>query len=229
MNNVEASRWPLAARPIVSGRARTVVFVSGLLSSLLYAAMLLCVPLAWKEYSSASQTVSELSAIGAPTRHLWVSLAFVWTVLYAVFGWAVWKCAGRNRKLRVAGGAIVIAALIGLFWPPMHQREVLAVGEATLTDTLHLVWTIVNGTLTLIAMGFGAAALGKGFRLYSALTMLVVIACGTWTGTYASGIRANLPTPAAGVWERIDIGAWLVWVVVLAVVLVRRRPIISVE
>jgi hypothetical protein len=40
----------------------------GLISAALYVAMLVVVPFAWTGYSSTSQTVSELSAIGAPTR-----------------------------------------------------------------------------------------------------------------------------------------------------------------
>jgi hypothetical protein len=48
-----------------AGRA---LLVCGILSSLLYAAMLVVVPIQDASYSSISQTVSELSAIGAPTR-----------------------------------------------------------------------------------------------------------------------------------------------------------------
>jgi hypothetical protein len=70
-------------------------------------------------------------------------------------------------------------------------------------------------------MGFGAAALGKRFRIYSVVTMVIVLAAGAWTGTYASRIQANLPTPGAGVWERVNVVAWLVWVAVLAVAVLR--------
>jgi hypothetical protein len=37
----------------------------------------------------------------------------------------------------------------------------------------------------------------------------------------APGIAANLPTPWIGVWERINLGVFLLWVVVLAVALLR--------
>jgi hypothetical protein len=50
---------------------RKVLIVCGILSSLLYVAMNVFVPMLWEGYRSASQTVSELSAIGAPTRPLW--------------------------------------------------------------------------------------------------------------------------------------------------------------
>jgi hypothetical protein len=50
--------------------ARKALLVCGILSSLLYVVMNVFVPMQWQGYSSASQTVSELSAIGAPTRPL---------------------------------------------------------------------------------------------------------------------------------------------------------------
>ena len=67
---------------------RTALLLCGVLSSLLYVAMTIVVPMYWESYSSASQTVSELSAIGAPTRSLWVPLGLAYTLLVAAFGWA---------------------------------------------------------------------------------------------------------------------------------------------
>ncbi len=195
--------------------------MGGIVSALLYTAMLVIVPMFWEGYSSASQSVSELSAIEAPTRSLWVSLAAVWTVLYGAFGWGVWWSARSNRALRMTGAVIIVAAIAGVFWPPMHQREVLATGGGTLTDTLHIVWTAVNGALTLLAMGIGGAAIGGRFRLYSIASMVILVGAGALTSVDAPRIDAGLPTPWMGVWERVNIGVWLLWVVVLAVMLLR--------
>jgi hypothetical protein len=43
---------------------------------------------------------------------------------------------------------------------------------------------------------------------------------GVLTFLEAPGVAATRPTPLIGVWERINIGVFLLWVVVLAVVLV---------
>jgi hypothetical protein len=94
----------------------------------------------------------------------------------------------------------------------MHQREVLAAGRGTPTDTLHIAWTAGNGVLTLLAMGFGAAALGVRFRAYSIMTMVILLAAGVLTSRDAPGVSAGLPTPWIGIWERINIGAWLLWI-----------------
>jgi len=202
---------------------RKALLVCGMLSSLLYVAMNVFVAMQWESYSSASQTVSELSAIGAPTRPLWVSLGIVYTLLAAAFGWGVWASAPRNRRLRVAGGLLVVYGVIGLAWPftPMHLRGVLAAGGETLTDTMHIVFAMATVFLMLLAMGFGAAAFGKRFRLYSIATIVILAAFGTLTTLNAPRIGANLPTPWVGVWERINIGVFLLWVVVLAVTLLR--------
>jgi hypothetical protein len=211
--------WPPSGRQTPLQQA---LLLCGIISALLYAAMLIIVPMFWQSYSSAAQTVSELSAIGAPSRSLWVALSRVWAVLYAAFGLGIWLTAGPNRALRVVGSTIILSNIVGLFWPPMHQREVLAAGGETLTDTLHIVWTAVNGVFTLMAMGFGAAALSKPFRHYSIATMVILLAAGALTSLQAPRVNTNLPTPWIGVWERINIGVWLLWVVLLAIMLWRR-------
>ena len=96
---------------------RRLLLICGILSSLLYVAMNVFVAMQWEGYSSASQTVSELSAIGAPTRPLWVLLGIAYTLLVTAFGWGVWMSARRNRPLRVVGGLMVAYGVIGLAWP----------------------------------------------------------------------------------------------------------------
>jgi Protein of unknown function (DUF998) len=155
-----------------------LLLVCGILSAVLYAAVLVFVPLRWAGYSSASRTVSELSAIGAPTRSLWAPLGMLWTFPYIAFGWGVWRAARGRRTLHALGAVIIGAGIFGFFWPPMHQREVLAAGGKTLTDTLHVVWTVLHGLLALLAMGLGAAAWAKPFRLFSIATMAVLVVTG---------------------------------------------------
>jgi len=200
---------------------RRVLLLCGILSSLLYVVMNIVVAMQWEDYSSVSQTVSELSAVGAPTRPLWVALGYAYTILVAAFGWGILASARDGRPLRVAGGLLVAYGLTGLVWPfaPMHQRAVLAAGGGTMSDTLHIVLSMVTVALMLVAIGFGAAAFGRGFRLYSITTMVFLLAVGVLVGMDAPRISANLPTPRIGVWERVDIGLFLAWVVVLAIAL----------
>jgi uncharacterized protein YndB with AHSA1/START domain len=200
---------------------RQALLTCGILAPVLYIAMTLLVGLLWEGYSVVSRVPSELSAIGAPTRPLWIWLGMVYAVLMIAFGWIVWTSAPPNRALRVVGALLMAYTVFGQFWPPMHQRAVLAAGGGTLTDTLHLVWAMITGFFFMLIVGFGAAALGKRFRVYSIATMVIGLACGAVTGTYASQVQADLPTPWVGVWERISIATFMAWIAVLATALLR--------
>jgi hypothetical protein len=200
---------------------RKALLACGIASSLLYAAMNVFVAMQWEGYSSASQTVSELSAIGAPTRSLWVPLGAFYTVLVTAFGWGVWKSAGGNRALRIVGRLVVGYGALGLFWPlaPMHLRETLAAGGGTLSDTFHIALGAITVGLMLTAMAVGSGAFGKRFRVYSIASLAVLAVFATLTFLDAPGISRNLPTPWIGIWERVNIGVFLLWIVVLAVAL----------
>jgi hypothetical protein len=202
---------------------RRTLLVCGIVSSMWYAVMTAFIATRWPGYSSVSQTISELSAIGAPTRSLWLLPAAIYTILVAAFGWGVLKSAGRSRGLRVAGASIIAYGSLGLLWPfaPMHLREVLAAGGGTATDTLHLALAGVTVVLIMVSMASAATACGARFRLYSTASLAVLFACGALTFAEAPKVGANLPTPWIGVWERINLGVFLVWVVVLSAALLR--------
>ena len=172
---------------------RKVLLVCGILSSLLYVATLVFAPLLWKGYSSTSQTVSELFAIGAPSRPLVVPLFLAYGGLVIAFGSGVWGSAGRKRALRVVGGLLVAYGVVGLAGPfsPIHLREALAAGEGTLTDTVHGIITMVLVLFMLLAIGFGAAAFGRWFRLYSIATILMLVVGGILAGLDPSAARCR--------------------------------------
>jgi len=211
--------------PTVANIIQQALLFCGILSSLLYVAMTVFIPMLYEGYNSVSQTISELSAIDAPTRTLWVLLGTVYTLLMIAFGWGIWKSAVNNRPLRIAGGLLLAYGSIGLFWPfaPMNQREVIAAGGGTLSDTMHIVFSMVTVVLMMLAMGFGGRTLGKQFRLYSIMTIMVLLVLGAWTGMEGAKLNANLPTPWLGVVERVLIGGFLLWVVVLAFKLLRAQ------
>ena len=200
---------------------RKTLLVCGIVSSLLYAAMIWAIR--YEGYNLVSQVPSELTAIGAPTRALWARLGWIYTVLVTAFGWGLWTSAGRNRALRIVGGLILAYASLGLLWPfaVMHQREVLAAGGGTLSDTVHVVLGGVTVFFTFLAIGFGAAAFGRRFRLYSIASIVALLVFGALTFLEAPRLQANLPTPWVGLWERINISVFLLWVAVLATMLWR--------
>ncbi len=206
---------------------RKVLLASGIAASLLYIGMI--VAIRYEGYNPISQVPSELTAIGAPTRALWAWLGWVYMALTLAFGWGVWKSAGTNRALRVVGVLLLLSGLLGLLWPfaAMHQREVLAAGGGTFGDTLHRILGIATVLLFVVTVGFGAAAFGPRFRFYSIATLVVAFVFGMLTGLASPRLAANLPTPYIGLWERISIAAYMVWLVVLALTLLRRHESVT--
>jgi hypothetical protein len=201
---------------------RKLLLACGILSAVAYAAANIIVPTQWDAYNWTSQTVSELSAIGAPTRALWIALVIPYGVLLIAFGAGVSLSADHHRGLTIAGVLIVVDGVIGFTWPPMHLREVLAAGGGTFTDTMHIAYTAINAVLMFAAIGFSMTAFGSRYRAYCVATVIVELAFGIVTGIQSANMQANLPTPWLGVWERIIIAAMIAWPVVLAIALLRR-------
>ena len=79
--------------------ARKALLACGIASSLLYVTMTALLASQWPEYDSWSQTISELSAVDAPTRPMWVLPGAAYTVLVALFAWG----GGRCRPARIGG------------------------------------------------------------------------------------------------------------------------------
>ncbi len=204
---------------------RRRLLTCGIFSSLWYVAINLFVPTLYEGYNSVSLTVSELSAISAPTRIVWVLLVTLYPLTFAAFGWGVLKSAGESRALHITGSLIIIYCILNFYWPPMHQREVIGAGGGTLTDTLHISFAMITVLFMMILMGFGAAVLGKSFRLFTIVIFLIFIIFGALSGMESPGINANLPTPHLGIWERINIGAFMLWVIVFANALLKKEKL----
>jgi hypothetical membrane protein len=207
--------------PVRTGvSVRRVLLASGLLSSILYVATDLLGGLAYPGYDFTSQAISELGATGAPSASLVGPLFFVYGVLVLAFGIGVWReGATGGRALRAVGALLIAFAVIG-FAGPLARMEQRGAGSIQ-TDLPHIVLTAALVLLWLLAMGFGAVALGRRFRLYSILTIVAVIAFGGWTSTLAGRLAAGLPTPGLGIIERIDVYTALLWMAVLSVMLLR--------
>jgi hypothetical protein len=74
----------------------------------------------------------------------------------------------------------------------------------------------------LLMIGFGASVFGQGFRIFSVIIVLVFMVFGILTTKDSPGVNANLSTPYIGIWERINIGAYMIWVIVFALKLLKR-------
>lgn len=210
---------PLLADRHQNEAMNKALLVSGIASSLWYVAINIFVPFSYEVYSLRSFTVSELSAIGAPTRILWVLVVTVYPLLFAAFGWGLIRMPEATRRLKLIGSLIIGYCIFNLYWPPMHMRGT----PPTLTDTFHIVWALITVLLMFVMMCIGIAALGKRFRVYTIAFLVVLLLFGALTFVEAPNIKTNGPTPNIGIWERINIGAFMLWVMVLSLNLLKDK------
>lgn len=105
-----------------------------------------------------------------------------------------------------------------------QDRELGAIGAPSkpFVDPLFIIVFSVIVLLVLLAIGFGAFAIGKRFRVYSFATLPMIVVSGALTGPYAVRLGAVQPTPGFGIIERINVYSIMLWLAVLAVALLRR-------
>ena len=184
----------------------------------------------YDDYSRMSQAVSELSATGAPTRPFLMAVAPIFSLLQTGFGVGMWQSAHGKRPVRIAGALMVAHGATSLLWifAPMSRREVIAAGGATSADTMHLILAAGTGLFVAAYVAILAVGFGWLFRVYSVLTLATALVFGRLSAQVGQ-IEAGDPTPYMGLLERIGIGAWLLWMAVAGVVLLRRNRVHNVS
>lgn len=197
-----------------------VLLGCGIVSSLFYACMDVIGGTRWQEYSWLSQEFSQLSAIGAPSRPLHLVLNPIYTLLVIAFGLSIWWVAGQKRALRVVGSSLIVYALVSFVWPQFFPED-LNMPVSAFTNTMHIIITIVIVLSWMLILGFGSTVFGMRFRRYTIGTLLTVLVFGISTGPQAAALIAGRPAPWLGLTERINIYSFMLWVVVLAITLLR--------
>ncbi len=164
-----------------------------------------------------------MSAIGSPVRSFLFPFLTVYALLVVAFGFGVWKSPAGKRTLHITGllliASIILGQGLGLF--PMHQRGDLAAGAGTFSDTMHLVFSGAVALSFMFTILFGGLSLGRGFRIYSIITIIVLLFFGALTSIEATKLNEGLPTPLMGIYERINVFGYMIWMMVLAIVVLR--------
>ncbi len=192
----------------------------GVISSLLYVISIdVIAALRYPDYHGyTSQMVSELMAVGAPTRTLLLWLFIPYNLLVFALAAGVWATAGRKRTTRRIAVALIgygVVSTVGLLLTPMDMRGTLD----SQRDALHIAATVVMSLFIVAMMAFGAFVHGRRFRLYSFATIAVVMVFGALAGFLAGPMPG--PTPWLGLAERVNIYATMLWIAVLAISLWR--------
>ncbi len=196
------------------GRWRKFLLVSGFLASLLAVGTDVLAGMLWEGYSFTSQSISELSAIGAPTRSFVFALNLVYAALLVAFGLGVWRCSRKRAMPVIAGlllGNAAISIVVVMFFP-MYLGEPLS--------AIHLGLMAVNVIfLQMLTIVFGAVAFRNWFRCYSIGTLLAFLVL-TVFGLFVAPQIIPGP-PQSGLQERVMGYGYLLWQAILSMVLLR--------
>jgi hypothetical membrane protein len=198
-----------------------MLLACGIAVPLLYAVADLVAGVQWKGYSFRDQTISELGAIGAPSRTLFSVLLVVVYALMVAFGVGVRKVAGGNRRLRVVGGLLVGLGLLALTVGQFAAMRSRGTDQGS-AGALHLMEGMVAMLMTFTAMGIAATAFGQRFRYYTIATILLALGFGAWASLEVPQVEEGLATPWLGVKERIFWYGYQSWFAVLALRLLRK-------
>ena len=171
-------------------------------------------------YSYIDQSVSELSAIGAPTRPITAAVGLAFEALVLAFAVGVWLAA-EGRGVKIASVILGVFAVNAIVWGffPMQQRG----SQMAATDVAHIAGAIVQVLTIVLFIAFGSGADGRWFRVFSIVLIVAILGAGALAGTQAGKIAAGGPTQWLGLIERISFYGPSVWILVLALELLRQQ------
>jgi hypothetical protein len=196
------------------------LLICGIIASLLYIGSDIVAALSWQGYSYSAQTVSELRAVGSPTRAFLIPVLFIYTLLEFAFGLGVWKSAGQKRTLRIAAGFLIGMGVLDLMGPLFALNINEDVGS--FTNIIHMIVTALTMICLLLIIGFSSAAADrKWFRYYSIATILIFLVMGFWSFLDVTLIASGLPVVWLGIRERIGIYGYMLWMLIFSLFLLK--------
>lgn len=148
------------------------MLLCGVFSSLLYVATDFIASGWYEGYSIIDQNYSELLATGAPTRSMMLLVSIAYNLLLAIFAVGIWKLDNPKRITRLTSVAITAYAIFSMITPSFFQMDMRG-AEITSRGSLHGPMTAVMSLFILLSIAFGAFMLGKKFRIYSIITIVI--------------------------------------------------------
>lgn len=211
---------------------RKYLLLCGVLASLVYVAAVILGGLLRPGYSHTHDAISELLTAGAPNIALLNPLFTVYDLLLAGFGIGLVLTVNASpeplgkRSGMVGGYALIIAGIIGvlmnLFFPQDPGGP-----PVTSVGTIHVALAGVLSLGTMVAMlstGLWLRHLPAlhGYWIFTLVCLAIVFVSG---GLGAAAIASG--SPYLGLVERVTIGTFLVWVLVIALKLFLATPAAS--
>jgi hypothetical membrane protein len=199
-----------------------ILFLAGVLAVAIYLVAVVLGGMIRPGYNHGSQFISELIAAGAPNKAILNPLFILYNLLTGLFGLGLFsyvslqsQTAARLNIGSIGALALIAEAVFGLltvFFP----QDMRGTPPMTFTGTIHIVLaglSSLTSMITILLPGLwfrGIPGMGAYF-LYSLITVIVVFISGGLTA--AAGANNS---PFVGLLERITIGAFLQWILVVA-------------
>lgn len=184
---------------------------AGVLAPLVLSLTLIAFAILQPDYNHATQAISDLGIQGAPFATLWNSVGFgLVGALIVGFAWSL------ERGLRPERGARLVAALAaisGLGWMGLGLAPAAPAFQPSTQTTVHFLMVAVNFfPFLLVAFVFGMRwRVHPYWRLWALLSLLI--------GMVALGSFLIPPAVPPGLSQRIGIGAYFVWVLMMGAAL----------
>jgi hypothetical protein len=208
----------------ISGKTRTIIkvlLICGIIAPLLRVVTDLVSAMWYPGYSLRDQTMSQLAAAGAPTQQFQIALLAIISFLTIAFGAGVWKSTEGKRSLSITAIIIIVFGVAGLI-TLLFPQTAMQLEEGLAPQMVHIIVTAMSILLIVLFIGFGAAAYGIGFRIFSAAMIVTLLLFGILTATKAPQ-AVQFAYPWMGILERVSYYSHLLWILVFAVVLLRAQ------
>lgn len=193
----------------------------GVLAPIAYALAVIIGGATTPGYSHVANAISELFSAGRHPHIIVLLLFATYNLGLLAFGaWAFLdRKAGYGKLFRAAMALLAVIGLLGaatLFFPQDERGT-----TATFAGTMHIVLSAISSLLTMVAMLLAGLDYFRNkdkklFAYYSFASLAIVLISG---GISAASVASN--SPYLGLFERVTIGAFLLWVLLLSACMAR--------
>jgi Protein of unknown function (DUF998) len=193
----------------------------GALAPIVYAATVVLGGVLTPGYSHTAGPISALTMAGAPATAVLIPLFALYNALLMAFAFTMREAfAERGVRLSLAGPILLaVVALTGVLML-VYPMDPLGL-PSTETGRLHVWFAGIASLATMLVVLSVAMALRhytqwRRVSLYSFASLAAIAVSGIWAGTAAVAL-----SPWMGLAERITIGAFLQWLLIVALALLR--------
>jgi hypothetical protein len=204
---------------------RKALLALGILAALTWISADLYASFHYEGYQWPIDAISGLSTVDSPVQSMSRAGTLLYDLMRIGFAAGVWLSADKRRSIQVTAAALLAFSLTdfaaSLFpWYP----------EEPLTTPANLAHGVFAGALPMIwfflSIAAGASAGDKGFWAFSYATILAILILGALPLLGSFEIGVDQPPAFFGASERINAYGYMLWMIALAIVLLRNQAII---